>query len=371
MGELWVVLAVSCGLAFLSEKYTFFWGGRKGKSLNWVFVLLLIVFLSLFAGLRTGYNDTSAYLKSYNSLAAFPDILDGFSWELGANPGFFLLNSLLKAAGFHAQTFILFYSALFVTAAVLFMKRYSNSFTLSIFLFVCVNGYLFSMAAIKQCAAISIGLIAIPFVEKKKWITFALLIFLAATFHPYILLFAILPFLRFRPWSPGTWILLLLTAISARYLPHIVDTAVDVAALLGDGYDAEAFVGEGVNVFRVLVTCVPPLLTFVFLPNISNAKTDRMEYAFMNSSFVFAAIMFVGLFGTANYFGRLANYCIVFPAVALPLIVSKLSPNDRRFLTVAMVVCYLAYFYYGNGIHSSFAREFSRMSLLEYLRMIA
>ena len=43
MGELWIVLAVSCGLAFLSEKYTLAWKGQSSRTLNNGIVLLLIV----------------------------------------------------------------------------------------------------------------------------------------------------------------------------------------------------------------------------------------------------------------------------------------------------------------------------------------
>lgn len=67
MGELWTVLAVSCGLAFLSEKYTLAWNGHASKMLNNGIVILLIVYLSLFAGLRTHYNDTGTYIRKGRS----------------------------------------------------------------------------------------------------------------------------------------------------------------------------------------------------------------------------------------------------------------------------------------------------------------
>ena len=368
MGELWVVLAVSCGLAYVSEKYTLSWNKHGDRILDNGIVLLLILYLSLFAGLRTGYNDTFTYVSGYNRIAPFPDILAGISWKLGNNPGFMLVNSLLKAAGARGQTFVLFYSTLFISVTICFLKRYSKSFTLSVFLFVCVNGFLFSMAAIKQCTAIAIGLLAIPLIQKRRWIIYALLIFLASTFHPYVLMFLIIPFLSFRPWSGNTWVLFALTALSARFLPRIIGTAVDVAALLGDGYDAEAFIGEGVNIFRVLVTSVPILLTLVFRRNVVNKKTAMIDYIFINLSFVYACIMFIGLFGTANYFGRLANYFVVFPAIALPFIIKRLSRNDKRFFTIGMIIGYLAFFYYGNGISYSFENAFSRVTLWQYLQ---
>lgn len=363
MGELWIVLAVSCGLAFLSEKYTFVWNGRPSKVLNYGVVVLLIAYLSLFAGLRTGYNDTYTYMSSYKAMATFPDILTDFSWKLGDNPGFILFNSLMKAAGFSAQSFVLSYSILFVAVTVSFLKKYSSSFTLSIFLFVCAHGYLFSLAAMKQCTSIAIGLMAIPLVLKRKWIPFILITLLAATFHPYILLFLLIPFLRFRPWSAGTWILLTITVGTGLFLPQIIGTVIDAAALLGDGYDAENFMGEGVNIFRVLVASVPVFLALIFRQNICSKQQDT----FINCSFMYASIMFVGLFGTANYFGRLASYFILFPAIVLPSIIKGLPPRDKNRLEILMVLCYIAFFYYGNAINGSFANEFSRMTIWRYL----
>ena len=281
MGELWIVLAVSCGLAFLSEKYTFAWNGKPSKFLNAGIVILLIVYLSLFAGLRTGYNDTYTYMSSYKAMQPFPDILTGFSWKLGDNPGFVLLNSLMKAAGFSAQTFVLFYSTLFVASAVSFLKRYSSSFTLSIFLFICAHGYLFSLAAMKQCASIAIGLWAIPYVLKRKWIRFAAIILLAATFHPYILLFLLIPTLRFKPWTARTWILLVVTLGTGLFLPQIIGTVIDAATLLGDGYDANNFMGEGVNIFRVLVASVPVFLALLSRRNMARSSDTDNDYLFI------------------------------------------------------------------------------------------
>ena len=214
-----MVLAVSCGLAFLSETCTLTWKGRSSKALNNNIVILLIIYLSIFAGLRTHYNDTFTYMSSYKAMAAFPDILSGFSWKLGDNPGFILLNSLMKASGFRAQTFVLFYSSLFTASAITFLKRYSENFTLSIFLFICAHGYLFSLAAIKQCASIAIGLMALPYALDHKWPQFAAIILLASTFHPYILLYALIPLLHFKPWSRMTRVMLALTVVAGLTLP--------------------------------------------------------------------------------------------------------------------------------------------------------
>ena len=50
---------------------------------------------------------------------------------------------------------------------------------------------------------------------------------------------------------------------------------------------------------------------------------DELTIVSSAGSPVFAGFMFVGLFGTANYFGRLANYFSIFPAIALPMILKN------------------------------------------------
>ena len=134
--------------------------------------------------------------------------------------------------------------------------------------------------------------------------------------------FLLIPILRFKPWSGGTWLLLALTVIAGLTLPNIVETIVNTAALLGDGYNAEEFIGEGVNVFRVLVASVPVLLTFSSQAPRQSKQCGR-QCVYQISAFLYACIMFVGLFGTANYFGRLANYFSIFPAIVLPMILQK------------------------------------------------
>ena len=45
----------------------------------------------------------------------------------------------MKAAGFSAQSFVLFYSSLFVASAVTFLKRYSSNFYAVDFFFLFVR----------------------------------------------------------------------------------------------------------------------------------------------------------------------------------------------------------------------------------------
>ena len=80
-----------------------------------------------------------------------------------------------------------------------------------------------------------------------------------------------------------------------------------------------------------------------------------------------ALIMFVGLFGTANYFARLANYFLPAQVIILPWILRKVHHYDRAWLKPACIVGYLGYFIYENAIIRPFDYTYSHMSFWEYI----
>lgn len=85
----------------------------------------------------------------------------------------------------------------------------------------------------------------------------------------------------------------------------------------------------------------------------------------INLTMLNGAIMFVGLFGTANYFARLANYFLIFQSLSLPWMLKKIGGRDRKMLTALMVLGFLAYFYYANVLAIPFDQGFARLSLPE------
>ena len=90
----------------------------------------------------------------------------------------------------------------------------------------------------------------------------------------------------------------------------------------------------------------------------------------VNLTMLNGAIMFVGLFGTANYFARLANYFLIFQSLALPWILKKIGGKDGKILTVLMVLGFIAYFYYANVLAIPFDQDFARLSVAEYLAQL-
>ena len=340
------------------------------KSKDRFCLLAIFLLLSFYIGLRTSYNDTYGYIVGYRNTVPLPELWDDIDFELGNHPGFSITNSCLKSIGVSTQGFLLFYSMIAIGGSLYFFKHYSSNLTLALFLFVTTNAYTFCAAAVKQTTAMSIACVAITFCLKKKWIPFTLLILLAATFHPYVLLYLLAPLLTFRPWSKWTYVLIALSIAVGFSLESLLGTIVDLTTMIGDNYAEEALIGDGINIFRVLVSNVPLILTFLFRKQIFYTS-NRQENLIINLAMINGAIMFVGLFGKAIYFSRLASYFTIAQCAALPLILKKLPSDYRKLFTNLMIIGYIGFFMYANVMVAHFDNEFTRITIFEYLSSLA
>ena len=354
-------------LAVLSH-YTSFYDrdGMRYVRREWVFYAAMMVVMILFVGLRTNYNDTFFYRHSYNLRQPG---FDGISWELGDNPGYNLLTQLLVTLGVDTQTYLLFYAALTLGIYLWFIRKYSCNIWLTLLLFITTGGYIFTFAAIKQCAAVAFCLLGVDRAIRKKWVPFVFWVLLGATFHTYSLMYLLTPFLMFRPWTKKTYWLLSAFGAAGVLLQPLMGTVISITSMLGEEYDASSFAGEGVNPFRLAVVAVPVVLSFI-TRTVIEEKNNRVMDVLTNLVMLNATIMFVALFGTANYFARLANYFLIFQCISIPWLMSHFDRETRRWLIPTMVVCYVAYFYYESGLTYRFDSLYSAVTLREYLRSV-
>ena len=325
--------------------------------------LLIIVLLAGFAGLRTHCNDTGAYRHGY-------ELITESSWEasdksIGANPLFNWVNYQLSMRGVSTQNFLMFWAFLTVACYVIFVHAYSANYPLTVFLLFTTGCYTFAFAGIKQAAAVGIAVIATMFALRKRWLLFLAGILIATLIHPYSLMYLLVPFMEFKPWTKKTYWMLAIFLAAGILLQPLIGTVVNITTLLGEEYTVSEFTGDGVNIFRVLVCNVPLALSFLYRKKLF-ANTSKAENLVVNLTMLNGAIMFVGLFGTANYFGRLANYFLIFQSLSLPWMLKKIGGKSGQFLTILMILGYTVYFHYENVINQPFDQDFARLSLAEY-----
>lgn len=338
--------------------------GRKDR----FWFSIMAVLMVLFVGLRTGYNDTGTYQLIYNSIPRnIVNLGEGIDWlKLGENPGFHFTNRVLVRLGFSTQSYLMFYAVITVGIPLWFCRKYSSDIPLTVFLFVTFAGYTFTLAAIKQCIAMALCMIAVDRVLQKKYLPFLFWVLIASTYHPYALMYLLVPLLMFRPWSGWTVAMLGTFAVAGMIMENMIGTLLDITDMLGENYTAESFVGEGVHPLRLAAVSAPVLISFLTRRNIA-AEDSRTNNLMLNLSMLNAEIMFVALFGTANYFARLANYFLPFQAIAVPWLFTHFEPKSKRLVTVVAAGCYIFFYIYSNAIKESFDQHFYSTTLWDYL----
>ena len=372
MWKLIPTVAAAMLFSVLTERTSLYRLGENGEKhfrepLN-LFFLALVLSLSSLVGLRTSYNDTVAYIHTYENTEIGFDGLAEADWSLGANPGYMLMRVAMKTLGFSTQSYLMAYAVFTIFIYLWFIRKYAESFWYSVFLFITMGCYTFTMAAVKQTVAIAFCLIGTDRAIRGRWISSFFWIIIGALFHPYSLMYLAVPLMVFPPWTSYTYLVLLVFGTFGAGLHILVGRVVDVTSMLGEEFTEEMLMGEGVNAFRLAVVWMPVIVSFMTRKFLKRSK-NRAENVIMNLMMLNAEIMFVALFGTANYFARLANYFLIFQAIALPSLFRYFADESRELMFGGSILGYSAFFYYSNAVmYGGFDQIYNGIKLWDYLR---
>lgn len=371
MTKLLLVFAATLILAYISEqntKATIAAGRSYSVWHDWAY-LLLVTILVLFSGLRTSYNDTHNYISIFNNLSGVASFLsDAENLHPLGNPLFYFCANLLKHMVDHAQVLIFTTSLFAQICFVRFIKRYSSNFVFSIFLYFTLGTFALSMAAMKQIVAMAVLTLAIPYLEKKKWVQYFLLVFVAMLLHTYAMAFAILPLFTGRPWKQFTYVFMITVVIMLMNFQGVVTTFLEQADEAGKTIaDYEVFDNVSVNIFRLAVYAVPPLISLIFQKWIFH-DSSNMDHVLVHMSIISLACMIMGTESGANMFGRMGNYFELGTICSLPWMLEKtFDKRSHHLISTVAVIAFLGYFSYANMIATDFGQAYQSVNLFEFI----
>lgn len=334
-----------------------------------IFMIAVIVWMTCFSFLRTSYNDTWNYIFAWNNSNGARAFLEsGGLLDLTGNPLSNLWRDISHDISDNYHIYFLLPALLSSFAVVKLFKKYSVHPAFSMLIFFSLGTYIVYVAALKQCFAIFFLLLSIPYAEEKKYVRFYLLVAIAILFHTHAFMFLILPLLFGRPWGSITYLGLLATIFAMltydRTLGAFMEYAQSIGALVDEG---EVFDGHQINLMRVAVYWIPPVLAFVFRKHLFR-ESSRSENLFVNMSTVCAMILTIGTVQAANLFARMAAYFEIGTAVALPWMIKKLfTKRSALFVTVCAAVLYFGYFLYEFGVSKNFGNDYSAISLWQFI----
>ena len=371
MIQLYILLSLCLLLAWFSEnkeKHCLHNALQYRLRQDWAYCGLVVV-LTLFAGLRTSYNDTGNYLSLFQTAPGLRHFLeDPNNLNPFRNPLFYAYQALIRSTLNNGQ-FLVFSTSVFTQICFIrVFKRYSSSFTFSIFIYITLGTFVFSMAAIKQVVAMAILTLAFPYLERRQYIPFFLLVLLAMLFHTYALTFIFLPLFSDRPWKPFTFLFIGITFMILINFQDAFTSFMDQANDLGKVLsEEEIFDDHSVNVFRLLVYMVVPAMTLIFQRWLF-LDSSSMDHVLVHMSIISMAFMILGTESGANMFGRMATYFELGTICCLPWALDKIFDKpSARIIRRFAVVCFLGYFTYAYGVSLDFGADYRAMTLWQFL----
>lgn len=373
MTELLPIVIGALFWAWMTEKSTCgTYGITKQTGSNRFAFFMLVLTLALPITLRLNYNDTWAYISTFNNAQPINALISSGTLHILKNPLFYVYQSLVRTFTDNYMIFFMF-PAFFVQYSYMrFIRRHSNSLLIGVGLYFFLGSYTFSIAAMKQVFAMAILLYAVDALIERKHIRFCLLVFLAFLFHTYAIMFLILPLFTSRPWSAQNFLLLLCVVFVAANFESVLTSFLEFANESGKNVAEEEVIGAtAINPIRVAVYAVPPLFALIFRRQLFSNDQDREHNLLVNMSFISASIMAIGLVNAANMFGRMAQYFEFGIICGLPwMLAQPFTRRSERFVTAVAIVCFAGYFAYANLIQFYFDDVFARHTVLQFIELL-
>lgn len=348
MAKLYFFMAFVCGVLAYFSTY-----GRPAKlDVDGVvhkkrqkifFYLLLIAVLVVFSGfrqLRVGGMDEYAYRNRFNEFAGM-----SLSEALAFTPNEPLMSLVVFLATriFDvSQGFLLLSSVIILLPMITSFKKYSIDFAYAIVLLFATTQLYNSFNGIAQYLAAAIYLFAIPYMYKRQFWKYALVVAICCMFHMgSIILFPIYFIVMNRTDSikgiVTSVVVLAVIVVAYGSLESIINTT----GMLDDYMFVVQEGHHGVNIITIIINCVPAALA-LFVSRY--AKDDKITTICANMCVLHALIYVASIMDV--YIARFAIFTCTFVILYLSRITKVFSNEFKIFLKIGSValysvVCYL------------------------------
>lgn len=243
-------MAVFLGLAiFELIILLLYYGTKSQKQRKWLYIIGCVA-LFLVVGLRsiTTGNDTKGYVERFLSDRSleWSEVAVVHFEELG----YYYFIKLIGCFTDNPQIFLLITALASLIGIFDLIWQNSNSPVLSLFFYMTLGNFFFVLTGIRQAIAMSICMLAVRFIQKRKLIWYVLLIWVAAQFHHSAYIFIVMYFLGVRKVNTISLFTNIVITIAAYFsYEKLLGVANDI---LGYDYGVEE-TGNGFVFFTILL----------------------------------------------------------------------------------------------------------------------
>lgn len=331
------MIQIFSAIVFIPLSSLLFYNNISQKNFNKVnFRYAIFVFFMLFiiSGLRhvdIG-NDSIAYSESFNDL-----YISNSFWDLDGRfePGYQYLSKFIKIY-VSAETPALFIITSFLIQffCVWFMYHNSKKLWLSIFLFITLRYFFFSVSAVRQGLALGLCLFAYEYLKRNKIKHFFIYVFLASSFHFSALIFLVFPLFKNLKFTIKKALVIgliasLVFAVLSQVLTYVVPTISYGGDYLEQGV-TDDFTSRLGAILIALFTLVGILFALYFKYHKSESEVGMRRYELWGVFFSFIIGVLAIKFGILM---RFTYYFAMFSVILIPNVIASI-----RDITIKKIV---------------------------------
>lgn len=350
----WYLFAILFGVYLFShmtdQVYKVEVAGEREERVKWFSVLVLVAVLSYVAATRAdNFGDTYAYMLSFRGTSGNLADIPAVFTAAGKDRGFTVFNIIIKfLIGDRVELYFGIIAGFCLLCVLGVYRKYSCSFFMTVFLFLASGEYIqWTHNGIRQFIAVSMIFSATKLLLQKRYIPYFAVILFASLFHASALIMIPMSLVvQGKPWNMKTVLFILAVLVSVTSVDTLTGAITSLMENTQYANEVNQFLGTaGTNAFRVLVFCIPPVMSLLFrrwLP-----KEDPLLNLCVNMSVASMGVYIISMFTSGIFIGRIPVYFSLYNYMLLPSIIQRAFEKTSAKLVWLMVMgCYVVYYYY-------------------------
>ena len=276
---------------------------------------MLVLPYIIWAGNRSSSlgADTGAYMAMYSELPSSILGIGSYLTSVTKDKGFTILSIIIKSV--LGDSTLIFFSLIAIfqmICMVRIFRKYSDSYWISIFLFVVSTDYTsWMLNGMRQFIAVTMIFACFDWIVEKNYVPLICVILLASTIHgSALLMLPIIFVVQGEAWNKKTILVIIVAMIIITYIDQFTPLLDNMLAetQYSDMITNEIWTNDnGTNAIRVLVYSVPALMSFVGRKYVK-AANNQMINVCVNCSIITMALYLVAMVSSGLYVGRLPIY---------------------------------------------------------------
>lgn len=322
----------------------FFYYYVAGKIMSKKALAIIIIVMTLIVGLADMMGGFDRYIYGYN----FDDLADRIGRGDGLGDaaiqgyrsefGYYLLNILFAHFTDNRYIFILILTIIIYALLFQSFKQYTRNYPVAMMLFMGL-WFFFTWTYLREVIAASVGFLGYRYIVDRDWKKFALIVFIAFSFHHSALILAPSYFLPVRKLpTDKIWI-----AFFVAFVLGFSPVPGAIASLFADASDDR--VGGMANElsnggFRWDYLFESFLFTWVITKNYNSIPDTRKDVMMMNIGLAFCLLLM--LFGRSTSGGRLGWYYLMGVIMTLTQIATNTRmAGTRNFIVILSILLFV------------------------------